>query len=129
MKSEDAIEDISGTFGLSAACDSYWVLRHHEDGAVLHVGGRLWDRDVSQYQLRRANQRWELVGEFTGLSAVQTATLEELRRAGGMSPTEGARILGISKQSVAQRFGQLVERGVAFSKKGIYYAKDAVSAS
>ncbi|MGI8896487.1 MAG: AAA family ATPase, partial [Casimicrobiaceae bacterium] len=38
-KGDDPLEDISGTFGLSAACDWYSVMRHHEDGAVLHVGG------------------------------------------------------------------------------------------
>ena len=65
MKSDDPLDDISGTYGLSAACDSYWIMRYHEDGAILHVGGRLWESDVSKYQLKRADQRWELLGEFS----------------------------------------------------------------
>ena len=40
-KSDDPIDDISGTYGLTAACDSYLVMRHHADGAVMYVGGRL----------------------------------------------------------------------------------------
>jgi hypothetical protein len=123
-KSEDPVEDISGTFGVSAACDSYWVMRHHEDGAVLHVGGRLWDRDVSQFQLRRGGQRWELVGEFNGISEVQTATLTAIRSAKGMSPTDGARFWNISRQSMMNRFDGLLNRGLVYSKAGIYYAKD-----
>jgi hypothetical protein len=123
MKSEDPLEDISGTFGLSAGVDWYNVLRPHEDGAVLHVGGRLWDRDVSQFQLRRANQRWELVGDYLGISDIQAATLAALRDSGGMTPTQGAQRLGISRQSAMERFVRLVTTDHAYSKAGTYFAK------
>lgn len=123
MKTDDAIEDISGTFGLSAACDSYWILRHHEDGAVLHVGGRLWDRDVHQFSLKRGQQRWELVGEFDALTEVQRTTLQALKTSGGQSPTDGAKFWGISRQSMLDRLIGLVKLNMAYSKAGIYYAK------
>jgi hypothetical protein len=123
MKSEDPVEDISGTFGLSAAVDSYWVMRHHEDGAVLHIGGRLWDRDANQYTLTRGAQRWELVGEFDPMTAIQRATYEMLKRSGGQSPSDGAREWGISRQSAMERFNSLVNMGRAYNKGGIYFAK------
>jgi hypothetical protein len=52
-KSEDPIDDISGTYGLTAAADSYLVMRHHADGAIMHVGGRLWSREESEYKIKR----------------------------------------------------------------------------
>ena len=123
MRSEDPIDDISGTYGLSAACDSYCVLRWHEDGAVMHVGGRLWERDVSDYKLRRANQRWELAGEHTGLTAEQERTLELVRSSGGIGGQVLADRLGIGKQSAWDRLESLVAKGVAFKKEGVVYAK------
>ena len=124
LKSEDPLDDIWGTYGLSAACDSYWVMRHHEDGAVLHVGGRLWDRDTTQYQLRRANQRWELEGAFTGASLVQTQTLDTLRNApNGMTPSEIGEAFNITRPSAYERLVQLVNRGLAYANNGKYFAR------
>ncbi len=120
-KGDDPIDDISGTYGLTAACDAYAVMRHHEDGAVLHVGGRLWDRDQSQFQLRRAAQRWELVGAFSGLSNVQQVTLDVLSSAKHMTPTQGAQFWNISRQSAHDRLDALVRHGKAYSKQGVYY--------
>lgn len=122
-KSEDPIEDISGTFGLSAACDSYWVMRHHEEGAVLHVGGRLWDRDAHEFKLQRGQQRWVLIGEFDALTDIQRATLDLLKRSGGQTPTDGAKAWAISRQSAMERFNSLVNMSKAYNKGGIYFAK------
>jgi hypothetical protein len=122
-KSDDPLDDISGTYGLSAACDWYSVMRHHEDGAVLHVGGRLWDREQNQYQLRQANQRWELVGEFNGLSQLMQDTLAHLQRSGGGGPRDVAKFWGIAPSTAADRLAALVKHGVAYSSRGIYYAK------
>lgn len=123
-KSEDPIEDISGTFGIAAACDWFSIMRHHEDGAVLHVGGRLWEHEETKFQLSRANQRWELVGEFTGLTSAQTATLNALRVASGLTPSQLAATFGTGRQAAFERLGTLVKRGFAYSKDGQYFAKD-----
>ncbi len=122
-KSDDPLDDISGTYGLSAACDWYNVMRHHEDGAVLHVGGRLWDREQTQFQLRRASQRWELVGEFMGLSQLLTDTRNHLQQCGGAGPRDVAKFWGIAASTAADRLASLVKHGAAYSSKGIYYAK------
>jgi hypothetical protein len=123
-KSDDPIDDISGTYGLTAACDSYCVLRHHEDGAVMHVGGRLWDRDESDFRLRRAGrQSWELVGEFRNLTSEQEATVEHLRRCGGCSGSELAKQLGITRQSAGERLRAVLEKGAATRRGDTFYAK------
>ena len=123
-KSDDPIDDISGTYGLTAAVDSYLVMRHHEDGAVIHAGGRLWDRETSEYKLRRANQRWEMVGEHNGLTSEQELILDAVRRASdGLSGIALAKDLGITKQSAWQRLDALVDKGVAIKKVGRVYAK------
>jgi hypothetical protein len=123
-RSEDPIEDISGTFGLPAACDSWFVMRHHEDGAVLYAGGRLWDREQTKFELRREpKHRWGLVGEFSGLSVAQRATLDVLRSSGGMGPSDAAKFWNITKQSAQERLQSLLNAEVAYSKAGVYYAK------
>jgi hypothetical protein len=126
-KSDDPIDDISGTFGLSAACDSYCVMRHHEDGAVIHVGGRLWELDATQYQLRRGKQRWELAGEFTpappGASQVQVETLDALRTAKGMTAHQVASTFSIGISSAYERLNRLVDAKLAYSKQGRFFAQ------
>ena len=119
-KGDDPLDDISGTYGLSAACDWYSVMRHHEDGAVLHVGGRLWDREQTQFQLRRANQRWELVGEFSGLTDLQTQALEDVRGMGGLTPREAAKHWGCAMSTAHERLSALVKHGQVYSLKGVY---------
>lgn len=122
-RSDDPIDDISGTYGLTAACDSYLVLRHHADGALLYAGGRLWDREISEYRLRRAEQRWEMLGEFKNLSPDQEATFERVRRSGGLSATDLAQQLGITRQSAHDRLRVLLDKGVLFSEAGVFHEK------
>lgn len=122
-KSEDPIDDISGTYGLTAACDTYWVLRAHEDGAVLHVGGRYWTRDESEYKLKRALQRWQLAGTFTGLTRTQEDHLTILRDGNGIFAAEFGRRAGITKQSAGDALRLLVDRGRAQQRNGLFYEK------
>jgi len=123
-RSEDPIDDISGTYGLTAACDAYAVLRHHSDGASMFVGGRLWSREDSQYLLRRENQGWEMLGVNLGLSDEQQQTLELIRRSSnGLSGTELAEKLGISQPSAWQRIDLLIEKGFVVKRFGRAHLK------
>lgn len=124
-KSEDPIDDISGTYGLTAAADSYFVMRHHADGALMYVGGRLWDRDDNEYKIKRGgNQTWEMVGPNTGLTDEQTETLALVRAApSGMSGITLADKLSISRQSAWERLDSLVNKGFASKNSGKVYAK------
>lgn len=124
-KSEDPIDDISGTYGLTAAVDSYVVMRHHADGAAMYAGGRLWDRMESQYTMRRAeNSRWEMLGAMTGLSDELTDTLKLVKESvSGMSGKDLADKLSITNQSAWQRLDLLLEKGFVTKKYGRVYAK------
>ncbi len=123
-KSEDPIDDISGTYGLTAAADAYVVMRHHGQGASMHVGGRLWDRDHNEYQLKRANQRWEMMGPDLGLSDEQADTLRRVKgHPGGMSGSMLERELGITNQAAWQRLDALVNKGFATKEFGRVKAK------
>jgi DNA-binding Lrp family transcriptional regulator len=124
-KSEDPIDDISGTYGLTAAVDSYMVMRHHSDGVLLHVGGRLWEREVSEYKLKRAvNQRWEMLGAFLGLTEEQEETYHLLKAAiSGLSGSQLAEKLNITQPSAWGRLDKLLEKGLATKERGRVYVK------
>ena len=126
-KSDDPIDDISGTYGLTAACDSYAVLRHHSDGAALFVGGRLWTRNDSQYILKRESGGWQMLGVNLGLPDEQIQTLAIIKaRSDGISGTELGEKLGITPQSAWQRIDILMEKGFVVKRHGRAYLKGSV---
>ena len=124
-KSEDPIDDISGTYGLTAAVDSYMVMRHHADGALMFVGGRLWDRDVGEYKLKRTpGHRWEMIGAFLNLTDKQQDAYERVKNAAhGLSGTELGEQLSITTPSAWQRLDELLEKGLVTKRYGRVYAK------
>lgn len=120
-KSEDPIDDISGTYGLTAAADSYLVLRHHADGALMYVGGRLWSRDASEFKLKRTpeNHRWQMLGVNLGLTDEQEDTLKMVKDTpGGLSGTQLSEKTGITRQSAWERLDALIEKGLAVKRYG-----------
>ena len=118
-KSEDPIDDISGTYGLTAAADAYVVMRHHGDGALLHAGGRLWLRSDSEYKVKRGEQRWEMLGVNLGLTDEQEDTLRMVKETpGGIGGQELSDKLGISRQAAWSRLDSLIEKGVAIKRYG-----------
>lgn len=124
-RSEDPIDDISGTYGLTAAADSYVVLRHHADGAVMHVGGRLWDRNESEYSLKRTpGHRWDMVGVHLDITEKQREALDLIKAsASGLSGKELGEQLNITVPSAWQRLDELLEKGFVSKKYGRVYLK------
>ena len=123
-KGDDPLDDISGTYGLSAAADCCYVLRHHADGAALYVASRLWDRDDNNFILKRGKGRWEMVGVNMGLPNEQMETLEIIKReATGISGTKLGEKLGITPQSGWQRIDVLIEKGFVVKRHGKAYVK------
>ena len=124
-RSEDPIDDISGTYGLTAACDAYCVMRHHADGAVMHVGGRLWDREASEFSMRRGpNHTWQMLGVHLDLTDKQREAYEMLKElSGGMSGKELSDKLNITVPSAWQRLDELLEKGFVTKRYGRCYAK------
>lgn len=125
-KSDDPIDDISGTYGLTAAADSFIVLRHHADGALLHVAGRLWTRNDNQYTLRRGtNQTWEMLGPHLDITDEQRQALEIVKSMGtvGITGKELGDKLEVSQQAGWQRLDVLMEKGFITKRFGRCYAK------
>ncbi len=125
-KSDDPIDDISGTYGLTAACDCAIILRHQADGAVMHVAGRMWTRNESQYTMRRGErQTWEMIGVHLDMTDSERETLEILKALGtvGITGKELSEKLAITQPSAWSRMDALLEKGFVTKRFGRVYAK------
>jgi hypothetical protein len=123
-KGEDPLDDISGTYGLSAAADCCYVLRHHTDGAAFHVYSRLWDRDDNNFLLLRDKGQWVLVGVNLGLNHEHQETLDLIRaETMGIGGTALGDKLKITPQSAWQRIDILIEKGFVVKRHGKAYIK------
>lgn len=123
-KSEDPIDDVSGTYGLTAATDSVSVMRHCADGATLTVESRLWSREDHTFTLKRGAQRWEMVGVDAGLSKGQEEAFDLVKAsAAGIGGKDLGDKLGITTQSAWERLDSLIEKGVAIKRFGKVRAK------
>ena len=124
-KGDDPMDDVSGTYGLTAACDSCTVLRHHADGAVMYVYGRMWDRDEYQYSLQRGpKQTWLMIGVHLDLTTAQKEAYEMVKAsASGLSGKELGDRVGITVPSAWQRLDELLEKGFVRKLHGRVYAK------
>lgn len=123
MLGADPLDDISGTHGLAAAADSYLVLRKEGLGATLHAGGRIWAREEADFNLRREGMRWQLDGVSDGLTDKERNVLDMVRGSGGMSPTELAKLLNISRQGCYNFLDALLAKGkVRKAERGYYVA-------
>lgn len=125
-KSDDPIDDVSGTYGLTAACDSVTVLRHHADGALMYVAGRMWTRSENQYLMRRGErQSWQFVGVNLGLTDQQAQAYEIIKADSfGIGGKELGDKLGITQPSAWYLINQLQEAGVVVRRHGKAYAKE-----
>lgn len=124
-KSDDPIDDISGTYGLTAAADSFVVLRALGKGAVMHIASRLWDREDNQFTLQRGpNHTWEMLGVHLDITDKQKEAYEMVKASpDGMSGKELADRINITVPSAWQRFDELIEKGLITKKFGRVYAK------
>lgn len=118
----DPLDDVSGTYGLTAAADAYLVLRKEGRGGTLHAGGRLWDREESDFALTREAHRWHLVGVSDGLTDRERQVLQTIKDSGGMGPTDLAGVLGIKRATAYQFLDQLLAKGKVQRKSGFYIA-------
>lgn len=123
-KADDPMDCISGTYGITAAVDSYGVLLKSGDKYRLHWGGRNWDSDVSDFEVARKDGKWELIGEWdnnlSGLTAVQQNVIEVLKSEGTVSCTGLSRRLEITKQSALEHLKKLTNLGVIVRRGNDY---------
>lgn len=113
---DDPVSAISGTYGLTAAADSYAIMLKQGQQYRLHAGGRLWDRDTSDFELRRSGGGWGMVGEWDtsapqGLAPKQQHVMDALR-SGGKSSKVLAEITGQSASALSHMMGKLEDRGL-----------------
>lgn len=124
MKSEDPIDAISGTYGITAACDSYGVLLKEGIKYRLHWGGRNWELDNADFELSRDNGRWALVGEWdlsmTALTPVQQQIIGMLKDEGTISTTGLARRLEVTKQTAGEHLRHLTSVGAVVRRGNDY---------
>lgn len=126
-KSEDPIDDISGTYGITAAVDTCVVLRHHSDGATMYVTGRLWQRDDDNFIIKRERGQWTMLGVNLGLTDAQIQTLEMIKvRNDGISAKEISDKLAITVPSAWERIDSLIEKGFIVKRHGRAYLKGSV---
>jgi RecA-family ATPase len=127
MKGDDPMDDISGTYGLTAAATTCIVLRHHADGATMFIEGRLWTRNDNNYILKRAGGQWEMVGVNIGLPDEQIQTLDIIKaHPEGIGGTALGNKLGITQPSAWQRIDILIEKGFVVKRHGRAYIKGVV---
>jgi hypothetical protein len=116
--SDDPVAAISGTYGLSAAADSYLILLRQGGDFRLHAGGRLWEGDASDFAVLRTNGGWQIGGEWdedvAGLTAKQREVIRQLEAGAKTNKTLGE----ATKQSsanVSHMLAALQSRGLVAS--------------
>lgn len=116
MVPDDPVSAISGTYGISAACGNYLIVLKQGQGFRLHAGGRLWEGDVSDFELRREEGGWVLGGEWTPsepperLTAKQQQIVEALRHGAKTNKTL-AEVTGQSQSACSHALRPLVDKG------------------
>ena len=123
-KADDPLDCISGTYGITAAVDSYGVLLKSGEKYRLHWGGRNWDLDNTDFELVRHDGKWEMVGDwdnsFNGLTPVQQKVIEILKREGTVSGTGMSRRLEVTKQTALEHLKKLSNMGVIVRRGNDY---------
>lgn len=118
---DDPLDSISGTYGLTAACDGYGVLMRRGDQYRLHWGGRLWDREHNDFELARENGRWVLLGTWdndtSGVSPVRREIHAAICAEGTITTRGIARRFDISDSTASEHLHCLL-RGGLVTKKG-----------
>lgn len=114
---DDPVASISGTYGLTAAADSYVIMLKQGGQFRLHAGGRLWDRDACDFELSRKDGRWHLVGEWDNSTAAaalapkQQAVIDALKT-GAKSNKVLTETTGQSPSALSHVLRKLEDRGL-----------------
>ncbi len=128
MEAEYAIDELSGTTGISAGADCILMLKRTLDGNVLFRTGR--DVEEGEFAVRRDKDvgGWELLGDAKefAISEQRQAIIEFLREANDtMSPKDIAEALGKEGGSVRRLLSSMVRDGVLTRpSRGKYQVSD-----
>jgi hypothetical protein len=113
---DDPVSAISGTYGLTAAADNYLILLKQGQQFRLHAGGRLWEGDNSDFELKREAGGWALAGDWDhtapqGLTPKQQQVIDVLR-AGAKTNKTLAELTGQTPSALSHMLAQLSARGL-----------------
>lgn len=113
---DDPVAAISGTYGLTAAVDSYAIMLKQGSRFRLHAGGRLWDRDCSDFELTRGGGTWQMAGEwdFSTSQALPEKQLQivDLLKAGAKTNKTLCEVTGSSDSAMSHLLKKMAERGL-----------------
>lgn len=114
--SEDPLEEVSGTTGLTGAADTVWVLRRDRGrmDATLFITGRDTEEQETALQFDASLGLWCLLGsaEEYRLSRERQAVLDVLREAGEpLGPKAIAEALGKKEANIRFLLTKLVQEG------------------
>jgi AAA domain len=119
----DAIEKVSGTFGLSGAADTILILDRGSNGATLYGRGRDIEEIETAVEFDKGTCRWRVLGEAAEVhrSDERKAIRDALLDAAPMSPREIADLTGLSYDAVRQMLVRMVKADeVTRTKRGRY---------
>lgn len=112
---DDPVAAISGTYGLTAAADNYLVMLKQGQQFRLHVGGRLWAGDISDFELQREAGGWHLGDEWQfgedSATPKQWQVLDMLK-IGAKTAAAIARAIGAEESAVRHMCATLARKGL-----------------
>jgi hypothetical protein len=129
LGAEDAMDEISGTTGLTGAVDGLLVLRRQRGTAhaELHLSGRDLEEQALALDWDTSTCRWTVAPDAEGAarSRKRTAILELLRRTApaALTPHDVTDQLGASPDAVRQLLPKMVRDGeISRTSRGQYQA-------
>jgi hypothetical protein len=124
--SDDAMQLVSGTQGLTGAADGVLVLERPRGAkrGTLHIMARDLEREGA-FVVEFDGGRWSMIGSASEVASTegQQEVVDLLRARGeALGPSEIAKALGKSRQAVQQMLKRMVDDGLVRSEPGGKYA-------
>jgi DNA-binding Lrp family transcriptional regulator len=116
MRSDDFLEQVSGTNGLAGAADSTLVLKRARGTAdgVLHITGRDVEENEHALSFQHETGTWHLLdgpADEHALSATRAAIIRHLRQHPASPPRDIAETIGMSRDTVKKTCARMATDG------------------
>lgn len=115
MQSEYALDDVSGTTGITAAADTVFVLKKTMYGTELHVTGRDIDEQALAIQFDKTTGLWKVLGgaEEVSINEQRKTIIDAISQSNTpLSPKEVADITGKRHNNVKQLMHTMKKDGL-----------------
>lgn len=114
MESDDPVDSISGSLGLTGCADTFMVLAKTGQGPTLYVRGRDVEEADHAIQFNKETCRWTILGDAAEIHRSETrqkilGALLDAKES--MTPPEIASVADIIRNNVDQRLGGMVKDG------------------